>query len=300
MANTFLIPSLIGQQALATLYETNVMAGLVFRDYDNEFTGKQGDTVTIRKPWVPVAQEFSRPAGITIQDITETGIPVTLNHLVDVSTEITAEQKTLSLDKFNERVLAPMMEAVAQKIDADLLALRADITQNVGTTSGELWSMPEAMIAAGRVLTQAKVPPSQRRAVVGPVTAAEWLKTDLLKKADARGDTAGRINASLGSRLFGFDAYETNHITVPAQVSGNSTTEVGIAFHQTAFALVTRALALPDGAKAADYASYDGFTLRVVIDYDINRKADVLSIDTLYGVKTMDANRAVQIRGALN
>lgn len=300
MANTFPTPSLIAKTAMTALYETNVMAGLVWRDFDNDFQGKQGDTIMVRRPAKFVAQEYSRATGIIVQDITEGTIPVVLNHLVDVTFELTSEQRTLTLDQMAERTINPAMEAISQKIDADLLTLRADITQSVGTVSGELWSAPESLIAAKRVLNQQSVAASRRRAVLGPIAAAEWQKTDLLKRQDARGDTAGREEAYLGARLFGFDPYETNHITVPSpQGTGISTTEEGVAFHPTAFVLATRALALPLGARDAGYLEYKGFTLRVVYDYDTNRKADIISIDTLYGVKTMDANRAVLIRGAV-
>ncbi len=300
MANTFPTPSLIAKQAMTALYETNVMAGLVWRDFDSEFTGKQGDTIMVRKPAKFVAQEYSRATGVVVQDVTEGTIPVTLNHLVDVTFELTAEQRTLTLDQMAERTINPAMEAIAQKIDADLLALRGDITQAVGTVSGELWSQPEVLIAAKRVLNQQSVAVSRRRAVVGSITAGEWQKSTLLKQADQRGDTVGREEAYLGARLFGFDPYETNHITVPSpQGTGISTTEEGVAFHPTAFVLATRALALPLGARDAGYLEYKGFTLRVVYDYSQDRKADIISIDTLYGVKTMDPNRAVLLRGAV-
>jgi len=34
------------------------------------------------------------------------------------------------------------------------------------------------------------------------------------------------------------------------------------------------------------------------MDYDIDKKQDVVSIDCLYGTKTLDPNRAVLIKGA--
>ncbi len=299
MANTLLLPTVIGNQVLANLYATNIMAGLVHRNYSREFKSGTGDTVTIKKPPMFTAQEFNRPDGIQLQDATETGVDVKLNHIADVSFEVRSEEWTMTITDFNEQFLEPAAEAIAQKIDADLLTLRNDITNNVGQTTGELWSNPRSMLAAGRVLTQNKVPLSQRSAVVGPVTSTEWLKDDLLNRADARGDTDGRREASLGSRLFHMDPYETNHIEVPAQTTGNSTTEVGVAFHKTAFALVTRPLALPMGAAYKAHVEYKGFSLRIVSAYDVNKKADVISIDTLYGIKTIDANRAVLIRGAL-
>lgn len=298
MANTFLTPSIIARAALANLYENTLMASLVHRDWESEFAGRVGDTITIRKPPTFVAQEYVRADGITVQDATETGVTLTLNHFADVSFAVTSEEMTLEIADFSDYLLAPAMEAISQKIDRDLLTLRDDVTQEVGQTAGELWSDPKALIAAGRVLNQQKVPMTQRYAVAGPVQTAEWLKSDLMNRADARGDTVGLREASIGNRLFGFDPYMTNNISVPAQTSGNSTTEVGVAFHRTAFALAFRPLALPRGAQNAAIASYKGFGLRVIYDYDLDLKSDVVSVDCLYGVKTIDPTRAVLIKGA--
>lgn len=300
MPNVLLTPQKIGNQALANLYATTLMAGLVYRDYSTEFTGKQGDTVTIRKPTKFAANVFNRATGTVVQNATETGIPVVLNRWIDVSFAVTSEELTLTLVDFNEQLLAPAMEAVVQQIDQDILSLRGDITHTVGTTAGELWSSSKSMAAAGRVLDQNLVGEVGRSAVVGPITATEWIKEDLLNRFDARGDTEGRRNRSLGDQLFGFDPFKTNQIVMPAQTSGNSTTEVGVGFHRTAFALVTRPLALPMGNANATYVQYKGFALRVIISWDPNQREDVVTIDTLYGVKTMDPNRACLIMGALN
>ena len=62
----------------------------------------------------------------------------------------------------------------------------------------------------------------------------------------------------------------------------------GIAVHKNAFALVTRPLALPQGAAKAAIVNYDGFGLRVVYGYDMNTKTDTISIDMLCGVKLLD------------
>jgi hypothetical protein len=298
VANTFLTPQVIATQALANLYETTIMAQLVYRNYEGDFAGRVGDTITVRKPPMFTAQEYVRAAGITIQDASESGIPVTLNHFADVSFAVTSEEMTLQIGDFNDRLLAPAMIAIAEKIDADLLGLRSDISHSVGTVGGETWDNPRSLIGAGRVLNQNKVPMTGRAAVVGPVTAAEWVKDPLLNQAQMRGDTLGLTEAYLGRRLFGVDPYMTNHINVPAQVSGNPSTEVGVVFHETAFALVFRPLELPRGAANAAVADYQGFGLRVVIDYDIDKKMDVVSVDCMYGCKTIDPNRAVLVEGA--
>lgn len=300
MANTLLTPDVIARAALANLYENTVMAGLVHRDYDDEFQNV-GDTITIRKPTKFTANEYDRASGIQVQNATETGVSLSLNHFADVSFAVTSEDLTLNITDFSEQLLAPAMEAISQKIDRDLLLLRDDVVQEVGQVAGDNaypWDNPRVAIDAGRVLTQANVPASERRLVVGPLTAANWLGDDLFNRADARGDTMGLQEANLGRRVFGFDPYQTQNISVPAPGVGISTTEVGLAFHRTALALAFRPLALPRGAQNAAIANYKGFGLRVVYDYDINKKQDVVSVDCLYGTKVLDADRAVVIKGA--
>lgn len=304
MANTILTPGAIAQQALATLYEATVMANLVHRDYENEFGRKIGDAVTIRKPAVFTANEYERSAGITVQDVTETSVNLSLNHMADVSFAVTAEDLTLKIEDFDEQLLTPAMEAIAQKIDRDLLALRDDITQEVGDVAAAgppatyLWSNPKVLVEAGMTLDTKKVPTTERRAVTGPITAAQWVADPVFHEADKRGSTEGLMEASLGRRVFGFDPYMTQNIAVPSpQGAGISTTEVGVAFHRTAFALAFRPLALPKGNVNAAIANYKGFGLRVIYGYDMDKKQDVVSIDCLYGTKTLDANRAVLIKG---
>jgi hypothetical protein len=304
MANTILTPGIIAQQALATLYEATVMANLVHRDYENEFARKIGDAVTIRKPAVFTANEYVRSSGITVQDVTETPVNLTLNHMADVSFAVTAEDLTLKIEDFDEQLLTPAMEAIAQKIDRDLLALRDDITAEVGDIAAAgppatyLWSNPRVLIEAGKTLDIAKVPSTERRVVTGPTMAAEWVADPLFHDADKRGSTEGLMEASLGRRVLGFDPYKTQNIAVPnPQGTGISTTEVGLAFHKTALALAFRPLALPKGNTNAAIANYKGFGLRVIYGYDMDKKQDVVSIDCLYGTKVLDASRAVLIKG---
>lgn len=300
MANNFLTPDIIAQAALATLYETTVMAQLVHRDYEPEFVPKRGGKVTVRKPAVFEAEEFDQANGINVQDAAEDGVLVELNHFADVSFAVTSRDLTLDILDFSAQLLDPAMEAISQKIDRDVLALRDDITQEVGVVGGDVmhaWSDPRSLIDAGRVLDEANVPERERRGVIGPLMAANWVADPLFHEADKRGSTEGLIEAGIG-RKFGFDNYKTQNIKRPAQTPGNSTTEVGVGFHRTAFALVTRPLELPRGAQNAAIASYKGFGLRVVFDYDIDKKQDIVSLDCLYGTKTLDANRAVLIKGA--
>lgn len=59
-----------------------------------------------------------------------------------------------------------------------------------------------------------------------------------------------------------------------------------LGFHQNAFAWVTRPLPAPSDAKSYT-TSYNGITLRVTQSYDIDSKKETLSMDVLYGYKTL-------------
>jgi hypothetical protein len=281
MANTFLNPDLIARQAYANLYEQTHMARLVWRDYEADFAGKQGDTVTIRRPAVFEADEFNRSAGIQIQAATQSGIPVKLDTLLDVSFEVTTEQLTLEIEDFNEALLSPATEAIVQGIDRKLLTLRADVTNAVTYPTGDDARPATSLVDASKALNDANVPPTMRHAVFDTLGTAALLKDPLFHSAEQRGDTEGLREASIG-RKFGFDNWMSQNIT-----DGES-----VAFHRTAFALVARTLALPRGASNAAVFGGRGFGIRVVMDYDIDKKQDVVSLDVLIGVKTLDAARA--------
>lgn len=69
-----------------------------------------------------------------------------------------------------------------------------------------------------------------------------------------------------------------------------------LVFHENAFAFVTRPLVLP-ADKEAYVTSFNGVSMRVVRGYDMTFKKDVISIDCLYGYKTMYPEMAVRALG---
>ncbi|WP_280196148.1 P22 phage major capsid protein family protein [Nocardia farcinica] len=305
MANTFLTPDVIAREVLANLYENLVMVPLVHTGYSSEFTSaKIGDTVNVRKPPVLTAQLFDRATGIQIQDATESSVPVKLDKIADVSLEITTEQSLLELESMQDQIARPAAEALAQYVDRAIIAHIKNATSAFAgvTPAGFEWDKPEVLIEAGRQLDIKNVPSMGRHAVVGPTARAKWLNSDLLKVPDGVGSTAALRQGSIGRNLFGFDAYMTQNIVQPASspATGQPTTEVGLAFHETAFTFTSVPLPRPlDGSHWYAIESYKGISLRVTRDYDQKYKKDVISFDILYGVSTLDANRSVLLRGPL-
>lgn len=69
-----------------------------------------------------------------------------------------------------------------------------------------------------------------------------------------------------------------------------------LAFHRDAFAFISRPLAAPAGVESY-VTSLDGISLRVVRGYDMQYKREMISMDVLYGFKTMYPELAVRCMG---
>ena len=284
--NTILTPNIIAREALMVLKNNAVMANLVHRDYSDEFVAGVGDKITIRKPAKFVAKEFVGE-GIEVQDAKETGIDVKMDKHIDVSFAVTSKDMALNIADFSRQFLVPAMQAFADKVDKYLIALEADVTNRVPHAEGVF--APADIISARKYLTDAAAPTTDRRLVIGSQADADLLTSELFVSAEKVGDNGTALReASLG-RKFGFDIYTDQNI----EKTDNYVPS--IAFHKNAFALVTRPLALPNGAAKAAIMNYDGFGLRVVYGYDLNTKTDTISIDMLCGVKTLDASLAAVV-----
>lgn len=77
-------------------------------------------------------------------------------------------------------------------------------------------------------------------------------------------------------------------------LTGDHTANLG--FHPNAFAFVTRPLVQPSGVESY-VTAYNGVTLRVTKGYDMKYKKELLSMDVLYGYKTMYPELAVRYLG---
>lgn len=305
---TFITMTQIANRALATLINDSVLIGLVSRDYDPAFQGKQGDTVNVRVPMVFTSTRFDRATGIQLQNPAEDTFPVVLDTIADVSFAVTTEDMTLTIDDFTERLLNPAMQAIVEQVEGDITEELVDAANQVANpagdyvakqTGGGVVTTPDAthpsmvLIPARTRLGRNKLPTLNRMAVFSPEAAGEMLTDELMTAADKRGDTDGLREAAIG-RKFGFDNYETNYLGYGPLDKGQAD---GVAFHRDAITLATRTLEKPLGKVGAQSATanYKGLGLRVVYDYDITYKQTVCSVDFLYGTRAVRPQGAVEL-----
>lgn len=205
MTQTFITPSIVAKEALLQLENNTVMANLVHRDYSKEFK-KVGSTVTIRKPSTFVASAVS--STVAVQEVVEGSVSVVLDQLLDVSVEITSSELSLQIVSFSEQVIRPAMIAMAEKVDALLTARFVDIAGHAAVSSTPAVSDIADLRTA---LNLQKVPFTDRRVVLHPVTDGRYVPLDSFLNADKRGKPLTINEAWLG-RVLGMDFYVDQNI----------------------------------------------------------------------------------------
>lgn len=80
-------------------------------------------------------------------------------------------------------------------------------------------------------------------------------------------------------------------------VVGTANTAYGqsIVYHKDAFTFATADLVLPGGVDMASRQTYDGISMRMIRQYDINNDAFPVRLDVLYGYKTIRAQLAARL-----
>ena len=85
-------------------------------------------------------------------------------------------------------------------------------------------------------------------------------------------------------------------VTILTGATGTSYAQ-NLAYHKDAFTLASADLLLPNGVDMAERDNFDGISMRMVRQYDINSDLFPLRLDCLYGWKTIYPELAVRITG---
>lgn len=175
----------------------------------------------------------------------------------------------------------------------------ANAAHTYGTTSQSLnidgLTATTGTVKAGDRFTIANV------YAVNPVSK-ETLSTlqEFVAQADATADGTGAATITISPAIITSGPFQTVS-AAPAdnaaitRVSSNYV--ANLAFHKNAFGLVTVPLELPDGAAFKARESHNGYSVRVVKDYDIDSDEDIIRLDILYGVKALYPELACVLMG---
>lgn len=263
MPNTFLTVNEIAKRALPILQSNLVMPALINVDYSDTFT-KKGDTIQVERPAVYVADEFG--STINLQNINPRPILVKMDKIADVSVEVTAKQLALDNVEFDRLVLQPAITAIAEKINADGLALYKYVPGYAGT-AGTTPDGLDDFANASKVLNDNKVPMSNRKAVWNTSAQAKFTVLDAIVNAEKSGSNEALKEGSLG-RIMGLDNFMSQAVkthtaggyTALADVKAtcdvdNNATDATTGFEYSVFTMASTA-----GASTAKLEAGDIFT----------------------------------------
>lgn len=272
----------VANQALSVLHWTTLFPRLLARDIGVSGSIAVGDTVMVRVPAKLTASVFSRAAGIQIQDVTEGKVPVVMDKVWDVSVELTSEDLTLGLTDFGTQITAPAMLAISKAVDGACVALLKTTTTPVFEISRA--KPVESVIDATAELNADEVGLAGRNLVVGTALAAALKKSEQLLRVDASGTGDVLREARIG-RLAGADVYESARVA----------SDEGLLFAPDGAVYASRAMRTLGNVQSST-DTYESVALRTVIDYDITKKANIASWDTLTGGAILDPVRVMVLK----
>lgn len=181
MSNTLLTINMITREAVRLWVNTNSFLQHIDTQYDDQFaiTGaKIGQSLRIRLPndytvrTGPVAQ---------IQDTTETNTTLTLATQKGVDVSFNSAERTMSLDDYSKRVLAPAVNNLVGAVAADIMSgVEGGISNLVGNfdAAGNLLRPTlDTWLQAKALLSQRSAPTDNRKFILDPVSMARTVQS---------------------------------------------------------------------------------------------------------------------------
>lgn len=204
MSNNLLTISMITKESVRILRNQFGFTKGVNRNYDDTFaqTGaKIGSVINIRKP---VRYTTTNGPALQIQDVTDQSVPLQLTTQQHVDFQFNSKDMTLSIDEFGQRYLQPAINALANKIDFDGLALANQVYNAVGVP-GTTPNTALIALQAGQKLSENATPVDGRRSlIINP--AGEASMVDALKGLfQDSSKIAEQYSSGMMGRGLGFD-----------------------------------------------------------------------------------------------
>jgi hypothetical protein len=241
---------------------------------EGEFTRTTNDTVTIRIPAYATASTRVMRSGTAInaQNFEERGVDVKIDTHIYHRTDMSSEELTLDITDFGEQILQPQAEAVARGLEAKAVSTLTGATYQ-NAVNWNYTNPLESVTKARGWLNRAHVPKSGRTLMVGPDIEENLLAADILLDASKNGGSSAALREATIGQLRGFTVV----------VNENLPDATAVAFHKSAFALVTRAPAKPAGVAFGATAASDGLAMRWLRDYDNGLVSDRSLVDLFCG-----------------
>lgn len=259
MANTLLTINMITREAVRLWKNSNAFIQNIDMQYDDSFAqsgAKIGSTLRIRLP-----NDFTVTTGpaLSVQDTSEQSTTLVLATQKHVDVSFSTADRTLSLDDYSRRILAPMVNNLAGAVAVDVMSGVeggiCNIVANQDANNNILSPIQSTYLRAGATLDNNSAPIANRKIVNSPDTEASVVSTlsGLLNPTSeiSRQYVTGRMYDALG---FIWMKDQTTLIHTNGALAQGSATISGA--NQTGLAITVGALAA--GLNAGDIITIAG------------------------------------------
>jgi hypothetical protein len=289
------IVKLVAADALPALVGNLVMGTLVTRDYEPTLA-QAGDTINVPIPPTLVANNIAEGGTVQTQNPSLGNAQIVLNTHAEATFQIPDVTKVIAVPDLLKVYMQPAVVAIAERIEADLLALYAGFTANapVGTAGTPITESIIDMAETG--LFQAKLPATELKyLVVDAGTYSQMRQIPRFSEFQNTGDAGMRslIEGTVG-KIKDFFVFRSQFV---AKTGSSPVTTHNLAFAKDAIGLVVRRLPqpLPGTGAIAEYAELGNFGMRVIMSYQPNTLAQQFTVDVLYGAGVLRNTFAVQV-----
>ena len=235
MSNSLLSINMITREAIMLWRNSNEFIRNINMQYDDSFArsgGKIGQSLRIRLP-----NDYTVRTGpaASPQDTTETSTTLVVSTQKGVDIEFNSVERTMTLDDFSARVLAPMVNNLAGAVAADVMGGAeggiSNFTANLDASGNVLSPRLVDFLTAGAILDLRSAPRKGRKIILDPITMARSVSTltGLLNPSDtiSKQYETGMIEKSVNFEFF-MDQTVIKHntgafVTAPTVAGANQT-----------------------------------------------------------------------------
>jgi hypothetical protein len=295
-------PERLAAHAVGVLHGEVVVPNLMTKHGIEDFRGSKDDTITRKVPGTLPFREYewrsgagaaaqsgagTTRAGLIFDEYAETTVDLRFGGNVYSGVIVTDEQAVMDFGSYTA-LLNPQAEAVgrgletkaAKYVETGVAPVTAgwrpsgnsfDYPVTIGIVEGQEHA---AFVEARRCLNLLRAP-GPRIFLAGSNVEAALLNNDKFNRADSVGDAAANtaLRAATIRNWMGFTVVTSLEIDP----------DTAIAFVPSAFNILNAAPFVPDSVPFGATASFNGFSLRWLRDYDTNLQQDRSTVNTWYG-----------------
>jgi len=218
MPNSMFTVAEISKEIVRLMENELVLGKAVGVDNLDTETLKSGGTTKVRRQMQYLGQDNNLDLSAYAEDVIEGTVTVQMDQTWSNKVTLTAQDRTLSFDRYSDMVLKPMARRAAERVEASISALYPQFYWFDGTP-GSVPATFAAVADAGAIFTDGGNAVNGRMAFHSPTASAKL--AGLIQGTYVNGNNKTALENARVGRFAGFDNYET--VFAPTHTVGVAT-----------------------------------------------------------------------------